>query len=167
MRTRNKNIYMGPDSTARLPIFGKVDTDNEICLNAIATAYDALNGKMLTKQFGVYDKTTPTEINGRFGILRMLCRRYAPNKLSIVNNIQNVITEHFKGNISDSQALALLQNISNKNNLNPNVLNIAALHIDQAEQMNMFNPFNIDTFMFSDGNNSTNRKNHNRRRSIL
>jgi len=166
MRKRNKNIYMGPDSTAKLPVFGKVDTDNEICLNAIATAYDALNNKMLTRKFGVYDKTTLTEINGRFSVLRLLCRNYAPNKLNLVNKIQDIVTNHFKGHLSDSQALSMLQQVSNEAGLNSGVFNIAALHINQAEQMNNFAPFGIDLFMFSN-NNTAKYSKKNRKRGIL
>ena len=58
---KHKNIYMGSDSTAKLPIFGRVDTGNEIALNAIATAYDSLNSKMLTRQLGLYDETSLIE----------------------------------------------------------------------------------------------------------
>ena len=148
MRKKNKNIYMGPNSTAKLPVFGRVDTDNEICLNAIATAYDALNNRMITRQPGSFDATTLPEINGRFNVLRMLCRKYAPNKLIVIDEIHNVVIEHFKGNISGSKAIQLLQNICNKHNLNPGVLNVAAFHINQAEQMmQMPNAFGIDMFM--------------------
>lgn len=160
MRKRNKNIYMGPDSTAGIPVFGKVDTDNEICLNAIATAYDALNKKMLTRKVGVFDNTTLTEINGRFSVLRLLCRKYAPNKIIVVNKIHDVVVNHFKGHLSDSQALMMLQKICDEYGLNPDVFNIAALHINQAEQMNnMFMPFGIDMFMFSN-NQVKGRKNN-------
>jgi len=157
MRKRNKNIYMGPKSTAKLPVFGKVDTDNEICLNAIATAYDALNNRMLTKRHGIFDKTSLVEINGRFSILQMLCRKYAPNKLGVIDEIHNVVVDHFKGHISDSKAIHLLQNICNKRNLNPGILNVAAFHIDQAEHT--FDPFGMDMFtLFGQQNNNMKKR---------
>lgn len=154
---------MGANSTAKLPVFGRVDTDNEICLNAIATAYDALNSRMLTRSPGVFDKTTPAEINGRFNVLRLLCRNYAPDKLIVVNEIHNVVMKHYKGNISDVQAIDLLQNIISKYNLNPGILNVASLHISQAEQM--ANSFGLGMFsLFNPQNNSID---NNRRRKGL
>lgn len=163
MRNKHKNIYMGANSTAKLPVFGKVDTDNEICLNAIATAYDSLNSRMLTRQPGVFDKTTPAEINGRFSVLRLLCRNYAPDKLIVVNEIHKVVMEHYKGNINDAQAINLLQSIISKYNLNPGILNVASLHINQAEQM--ANSFGLGMFsLFNQSNIDNNRKRRGLRR---
>lgn len=159
MRKKNKNIYMGVNSTAKLPVFGKVDTANEICLNAIATAYDALNNRMLTRQHGVFDETTLTEINGRFSVLRMLCRQYAPDKRIVINEIHNVVVEHFKGHSSYTQAIQLLQNICNKHMLNPGMLNVAAFHINQAEQMmQMPDAFGLNMFMQFDQQNQIKKR---------
>lgn len=157
---KNKNIYMGENSTAKMPVFGRVDTDNEICLNAIATAYDALNNKMLTRQHGMFDKTTLTEINGRFGVLRMLCRKYAPSKLIVIDKIHKVVVDNFRGHISDSKAVSSLQNICTQHNLNPGILNIAAIQINQAEQMKMQmpTPFGIDMFQLLGQQNMNQKK---------
>lgn len=143
MKKRHKNIYMGPNSTAKLPVFGKVDTDNEICLNAIATAYDALNNTMLTRREGVFDQTNLTEINGRFSILKMLCRRYAPGKLVVINQIHKIVTDNFKNLITDAQALTLMHTLCLRHNVNPGLLNIAMLHVNQAE---MHDPFGMNIF---------------------
>lgn len=147
---KNQNIYMGDKSTAKLPLFGKVDTSNEICLNAIATAYDALNQKMLTRRLGVFNQATLQMINGRFQVLKNLCIKYAPDKLMIINQIQRITTDNFKGNLSDRQAVMMLQEITRRYNLDPNMLNIAASHVNQAEQMQpiTFNPFGIDMFLW-------------------
>ena len=149
---------MGNDSTARLPVFGKVDTSNEILLNAIATGYDALNNKMLTYQTGVFDNTTLSKINSRFGILRMLCRKYSPDEIPVVDRIYTIVVNHFKGKISYFKAMSLLNDISFKYTQNPNSFNIAALHIDNAEQVYSPKPFGIDMFMFLDNNKDLKRK---------
>lgn len=135
MRKRKRNIYMGANSTAKLPVFGQVDTDNEICLNAIATAYDSLNNIMLTRKQGAYDKTSPIEINGRFSVLRMLCRKYAPNSLPVIEQIHNIVMDNYRGKISDQQAIQLMKSTCIKNNLNPSMLDLAAMHINQIEMM--------------------------------
>lgn len=127
---------MGSNSTAKLPVFGMVDTDSEICLNAIATAYDALNKIMLTRKPGVFDRTTIAEINGRFGILRMLCRRYAPDKIIVIDKIQKIVTDHHKKRISDAEAINRMKQICMQHNLDPGLLNIAAMHVNQAELFN-------------------------------
>lgn len=162
MRKRNKNIYMGNNSTARLPIVGKVDTGNEICLNAMATAYDALNNKMLTRQMGVFDNTTLTEINSRFSILRMLARKHAPNKIVVVNKIYNVIRDHFKGHLSYSQAVSMLNEINMKYNNNPNHLNMAMAHVDHAEKISLPNAFGIEAFLYFANQNMNNKKHRGR-----
>jgi len=154
MKKRYKNIYMGPDSTAKLPVFGKVNTSNEIRLNIIATAYDSLNNTMLTRKAGVFDQTTLKKINGRFSTLRLLSRKHAPTELMLTDQIYKIVADHFKNIISDAQALASLQNICMRYNVDPFLLNIAMFHVNQAE---MQDPFGINMFMI--GNNaSKNRK---------
>lgn len=144
MRRKHKNIYMGLNSTARLPVFGKVDTDNEICLNAIATAYDALNNIMLTRNEGVLDKTTLQVINNRFSVLKMLCRRYAPDKLNLIEKIHKLVVDNYKGGISDGQALSLMHDLCIRYNVNPGMLNIAMLHVNQVE---MQDPLGMNAFL--------------------
>ena len=156
MRKRNKNIYMGVDSTARLPVVGRVDSGNEILLNAIAVGYDALNNRMLTRYVGVYDKTSLREINGRFGVLRLLCNRHAPSKLTTVNRIYGIVVDYFNGKITFDQAVSILNNISIKINSNFDFYNIAAFHINQAEQIGMPKPFGIDMFLLLDNINKRN-----------
>lgn len=154
---------MGSRSTAKIPIVNKVNTGNEICLNAIATAYDALNGKMLTRQLGVYDQANIKSINGKFHVLRMLCSKHAPSKLIVIDRIHKITTDNLKGIISDQQAINMLQQIINNYNLNPNLLNIAAIHINQAEEIN-FDPFGINMFYWI-GNNNNNVKTKKKRRN--
>lgn len=143
MKKNHKNIYMGVESTAKLPVFGKVDTENEIILNSLATAYDALNEIMLTKKEGYFEKTNLVKINGRFSILKMLCRKYSPSKMMMVNKIHNIVIENFKGNISDKEVITYLQNLSIQYGFNPGMINMVMFHINQAE---MFDPFNAAPF---------------------
>lgn len=128
---------MGFDSTAHLPVFGKVDTGNEICLNAIATAYDSLNGQMLTRMPGSFNKTTLDLVNKRFSILRMLCRKHSPGKLSIIEEIYSIAADHARGKINYDNALFYLNNVIVKHKLDPGILNIASYNIDHAEQVDM------------------------------
>lgn len=129
---------MGQNSTAKLPVFGKVDTDNEICLNTLATAYDALNKIMITRQKGVYDETTADEINGRFNVLRLLCNRYAPEKKEFLNKVQQIVLKIYRGQISEMQAIAEIRNVCMQYGVNTGILDYAALRIDQTEQQSQF-----------------------------
>lgn len=133
MKKLNRNIYMGPKSTAKIPIFGKVDTCPEICLNVIATAYDALNDIMLTRQSGVYTKTNPATINGRFTVLKGLAKKYAPDRLIVINQIQKIVMDNYHGKISYNDALNKIKMVYDRNNIDPGLLNTAIFHINQAE----------------------------------
>ena len=137
----NRNIYMGPNSTAQIPVVNKIDTDHEIILNVFATGYDALNSVMLTKKSGFFDKTTMQEINGRFGILRMLCSRYSPRSLALIDETYKIVSDNYHNNISDLQALAALRQICINNNLDPFIVDHAMMRINQAETISK-NGFN-------------------------
>lgn len=126
---------MGIDSTAQIPVNKNVDTDYEILVNAFATGYDALNNIMLTKRPGYFDPTTISEINGRFGILRMLCSRYSPKTMNVVNEMYQIIFKNYKGEINDMQALLAMRNICTQNNINPGFIDEAIERINHAELM--------------------------------
>jgi len=132
---KKKNVYMGRDSTAGLPVFGNVDTDYEICLNAMATAYDGLNNVMLTREPGVFDKTTSREINGRFNVLHQLCKRYAPDKINAIEELRRITLSNNRGNISDRVALEKMRAVCYKYGLDTSMLDQAAVHINQAEML--------------------------------
>jgi len=132
---KNKNVYMGKSSTAGLPVFGNVDTDYEICLNAIATAYDGLNNVMITREPGVFDKTTSAEINGRFSVLRRLCKKYSPNMLPAIDELRRISLSNNAGNISDRVALEKMRHVCMKYSLDSSMLDQAAMHVNQAEMM--------------------------------
>jgi len=137
---RNKNVYMGRNSTAQMPVFGTVDTDYEIVLNAISTAYDALNEIMLTRQPGVFEKTTVAEINGRFGTVRMLARRYAPRILPAVDEMHHICLENHAGRLSDVRALVLMREISTRYGMNPGILDEVCMRINNAEMLQRHPP---------------------------
>jgi len=131
---RKKNVYMGNNSIAQLHVFGNVDTDNEICLNAIATAYDALNDIILTRSQGIFQNATATEINARFGELHLLCSRYSPRMHHVVDKLHKVVIENSKGRISDANALGVMRDICKRHGINSDIFDYAILRINQAEQ---------------------------------
>ena len=137
---KNKNIYMGADSTANLPVFGKkVDTDYEICMNTIATGYDALNKVMLTRSPGIFKKTTNQLINQRFQILKALAKKYSPDKLPAIESFRKISIANNSGQISDKKALDMMIQICFKNGIDPNMLHQVKMQIDQAEMMKKMN----------------------------
>ena len=113
--------------------FGRVDTGNEICLNAVATGFDAVNNRVI----GV-------SVSERLRVLKMLCRDVAPNKVSIVNNIINIVDRFYSGNISKSKAMGLLNSIHNKIIGDMDVFNIAIFNNSE----NVFNPFQVENNVF-------------------
>jgi hypothetical protein len=167
-KLRNKNIYMGPNSTAQIPVHNKIDTDQEIITNVFATGYDALNSVMLTRRSGYFDKTTMQEINGRFGVLRMLCSRYSPKSMMVLDEIYKIVSDNYHGLVSDLQALGALRQICLNNNLDPFIIDNAVVRINQAEQLSkkelgfdsMF-PFWIQS------KKDAHKKNHYFRRSVF
>ncbi len=62
---RNRNVYMGRHSTAKLPAVGSIDSDYEILQNIFATSYDTLDNKLLTRQPNIFKKTNK-QINFHF-----------------------------------------------------------------------------------------------------
>ena len=135
MNKNNKNIYMGSDSTAKIPVTDKVDTDYEILLNIFSTGYDALNNIMLTKKPGVFNKTNLSEVNSRFGILRMLSSRYSSKMLPVIDEMYGIIQSNYNGLIPDSQALLLMRDICIRYNLNTSLLDQAIMRINNAEMI--------------------------------
>lgn len=137
MARRHKNVYMGKDSTAKIPTRGKVNEDWEILLNTYATAYDAINGIMLTRVPGQFDKTTVKEVRGRFLVLRRLAKKYAPEVLPAVEQLEDLTLRHVKGEISDYQFLRSIRAIVMRYGLSPDLINLVEAKIRFAEMMGM------------------------------
>ncbi len=173
MNKNNKNIYMGSDSTAKIPVKDKVDTDYEILLNIFSTGYDALNNIMLTKKPGVFNKTSLSEVNSRFGILRMLCSRYSPKILPVIDEIYSIIQSNYNGFISDIQALMMMRDICSRYNMNTSLLDQAIMRVNNAElirshQHKSKNGFNeMFPFWIQPQHNKNDRKRMGRRRLSL
>ena len=131
----NKNIYMGPFSTAKLPAQGKINEDWEILLDTYATAYDSVNNIMLTRTPGAFDPTAEREILGRFAVLKILAKKYKPSKIPVINKLEKLALDNFRGKISDKQYLRLLREITRKEGLNQELIMLAERNIDAVERM--------------------------------
>lgn len=130
---QNKNVYMGMQSTAKIPTKGPVDTDLEVLLNMQATAYDAINGRMLTRTPGRFDAASKKEINGRFSVMRLLCRKYAPEKLRVVDELQRIVFLNLEGKIPDSTATRKIKDVCIRHGLNPSMADQVIVQVDMAE----------------------------------
>ncbi len=128
-----KNIYFGKNSIAQIPCTNKIDSKRELVLGGFATAYDSLNSKMLTRNFGQYDKTTTGEINGRFLILKKIAERENPSAIPKLNKLQKIAIANNQGKISDSKAFFEIEKISS-GTINKNLLNLAKIKIDVADR---------------------------------
>lgn len=105
---KNANVYVGKNSTAKIPTSGKVNTDWETLRTIYAASYDSLNKNLLTRTPGKFKKTNPRSLAGRFHVLKLLCYKYCPQKLPAVENLENLSLAHAEGKIGDAQ---FLQNI--------------------------------------------------------
>lgn len=130
---KNKNIYLGSDATTR------VDNDYEILLNIFSTGYDALNSIMVTKKPGVLVKTSISEINSRFNILKTLCNRYSSKMSPVIDEMYSIIQSNYNGLITDGQALVLMRDICIRYNLNTSLLDQAISRINNAELVRLQN----------------------------
>lgn len=132
---KKRNVYMGPNSTAGIIVHGKVNEDWEILLNTYATAYDAINSIMLTRQPGVFDRTTAQELHGRFAVLKMLAKRYAPEKLPVINELERLSLDHLKGKLSDREFLRRIRSLVRKHGMSEDLINYVEAQIQAAEMI--------------------------------
>ena len=129
-----RNIYLGGNSTAGLPVQGKTDQDWEILLESYSTAYDSVNSIMLTKKQGVFDKSTEREIKARFAVIKKICKRHAPKLIKTIERIEKLSLDNLYGKISDKEYLRRIREIHRKNGLKENLINQAEYQVDQAER---------------------------------
>lgn len=134
MGKRKRNVYMGVGvSTAGIPTRGKVDEDWELLLNTYATAYDAINNKMLTRIPGKFDPTTKKEVRGRFRILKFLARKYAPHLLDEIAYLEKLSIAHLEGKLSDREYLQRLRNYMISKGISPKLIHLVEMKINEAE----------------------------------
>jgi hypothetical protein len=131
---KNRNIYMGPKSTAKLPVRGRVDEDWEILLNTFATAYDAANNIMLTRSPGVFDPATDRELRGRFAILKLLAKKHSPDKLNAIKYLEKLSLDNLHGKLPDRVFLQKVREVCRKEGLRQDLINQAERNINAAER---------------------------------
>lgn len=142
---RNKNVYMGPNSTAGILVDGKVNEDWEILLTVYATAYDSINNHMLTRVPGHFDPTTEREVRGRFWVLKRLAKKYAPEELPVIEKLEKLSLDHLNGKISDREFLRRLRSLVRSRGIREDLIDYVEARIDAAERMQ---PHNIVNQMF-------------------
>jgi len=131
---KKKNVYMGIErSVAGIPTHGKVNEDWEILANIYATAYDEINGQLLTRIPHKYDKATIKEIKSRFRVLKLLAKKYAPHLLDEIQYIEKLTLANAQGRISDREFLERLRSYIISRGLDPKLVALIELKINQAE----------------------------------
>lgn len=137
--TGNKNVYMGPNSTAGILVDGKVNEDWEILLTVYATAYDSINNYMLTRIPGQFDPTTEREVRGRFWVLKRLAKKYATEELPTIEKFEKLSLDHLNGKISDHEFLRRLRSLVRSRGISEDLINYVEARIDAAERMHPHN----------------------------
>ena len=141
---------MGPGSTAGIFAQGEIDTNWEVLMNVYGTAYDSLDGVMLTRDPHKLDPATINEAKGRFLILKQLAKKHCPEKLEIVKRIEQITFEIIRGNISDADAQNKIRTIIHQQRISNPLLDSIEFKINMAQgaaQGNMFNLNKKDTFI--------------------
>ena len=128
-----RNVYMGPNSRAKIPVRGKVDTYLEILANAYATAFDAHDGWLLTRR-GPQKRATIQTINGRFHALRILARKSAPRALPVIQHLHNAVVAYLQNHISARSYIAQIRGIMIRAGLPPYLVHIIEERIRRAER---------------------------------
>lgn len=144
---RNRSIYMGPNSTAKLPSIGQVNTDWEVLMNVYGTAYDSIDNVMLTRDPKKLDAATINELKGRFFILKSLAKKHSPQKLDTIKKIEQIAYQNARGSISDDTAHKKIRFIIHQQKMSNALLDNVERKIDAAQgraQGNMFNFGNIN-----------------------
>ena len=133
-KKKHKNVYMGKDSTAKIPKVGKVDAKWEILANTYATIYDALNNKMLTRIEGKFRRTTVKLIRGRFFVLKMLAKKHQPKLVGTIDKLEDLTIAYRKGKISKRELLQKVRKILKSRGLSPRTMRLIEQKIRAAER---------------------------------
>jgi len=128
------NIYMGENrSIARIPTKGKVNDPTEVFGAGYATAFDAVNGRLLTRKPGKFDDATIREINGRFAVVKLLCRKNCPSRMPAIEKLHSLTISHIKGRISESAFIRQIREIGQRYNVDMSYTNLIEQRINMAE----------------------------------
>lgn len=133
-KKKHKNVYMGKDSTAKIPKVGKVDAKWEILANTYATIYDALNNKMLTRTEGKFRRTTVKLIRGRFFVLKMLAKKHQPNLEKTIRRLEDLTIAYRQGKINKRELLQKVRKILKSKGLSPRTMKSIEQKIKTAER---------------------------------
>ena len=133
-KKKHKNVYMGKDSTAKIPIKGKVNSRTEILANTYATIYDSLNNKMLTRTEGKYRKTTVKLIKGRFFVLKMLAKKHQPKLVGTIDKLEDLTIAYRQGKINKRELLQKVRKILKSKGLSQKMMKLIEQKIRVAER---------------------------------
>jgi len=130
MARRHRNVYAGADSTAKLPVRGKVNEPWEIVMLAYATALDALNRRLLTRDPRKEIKATKKKLEGRFALLRFLAIRNGHRRiLPIIEEYRRLAEMYLAGYLPPGVYAAELERLSWQVGLPPFAIQAVKLQV--------------------------------------
>lgn len=121
-------------STAGIPTRGKVDEDWEILENTYATAYDAINKFLLSRNPKKLIPRNIDLINKRFKVLYKLAEKHAPRLIPVIRQLHKLAVAHARGQINDRQYLAEIRRITMQAGLSTMLIDLVERHVDAAER---------------------------------
>ena len=135
---KNKNVYGGKQG--KFPVIGSVDSDREVLINVLVTAFNALDNKVLPGHFA---KNSVNAANNRFAVLYANCKKHNPLLCPAIQQIQGVVNESLNNGVPYHMAVAQLQGICLRFGLNP--VNIEQVMVNSKAAQNgnpiVLNPF--------------------------
>ncbi|MEM4935124.1 MAG: hypothetical protein QXY78_04255 [Thermoplasmata archaeon] len=137
---KHKNVYAGPDSTAKIPVQGKVDSKIEILAVAYALAYDLANLQLLTRTPGKLKKADLDTVNGRFKVLYILARKHSPSTVQIIRQFHQLALKRLNG-MDAHTYLTRIRELALKH-LPPHLVHLIEQKVDEVNDY-LHQPFSL------------------------
>lgn len=134
------NVYAGRNSTAKIPVQGKVDSKIEILAVAYALAYDLANLQLLTRKAGELIKADVPTVNGRFKVLYILAHKHAKSAIPIIRQFHELAIKRLNG-MSQQTYLKQIRAIALKH-LPPHLVNLIEQKVDEVNDY-LHQPFSL------------------------
>lgn len=146
LNTQKDLAYLGVKMVGYGLSIGAIDQDWEILNETYATAYDSLNNMMVTD--GKYQRLSVGKLKTMFSKLRSLARKYAPDKMHVIDRLEMYSLAHANGKLTDREFLVAVRTVAEANGLDTSLIAMAEMRVNTVEARIEKKPYN--PFIYSD-----------------
>lgn len=125
---------------------GEIDTDYEILTESYATAYDSLNNLMVSDN--TRKPTSVGSLRRTFSNIKHITRKYAPQKMHVVERLEMYAIAHAQGKLTDREFLVAVRTVAEANGLDTSLIAAAELKVNHTEAKMLGQKYN--PFIYSD-----------------